>query len=114
MYRDAGTTSGLVRQLAEAPVYTAILFNTVRAPLGDVRIRQALVLGMDRASIVRDDTYGTGKLAAADLSPFYWAFDPSLAPVPYDLSRAKALLDAAGWRPGPTACAFATASGFRC
>jgi peptide/nickel transport system substrate-binding protein len=101
VYRDAGSAPGLVRQLAEAPAYTAILFNTARTPLDDARVRQALVLGMDRASIVRDDTYGTGKLAVADLSPFYWAFDASLAPVPYHLSRAKALLDSAGWRPGP-------------
>ncbi len=101
VYRDVIRGTALVRQLAEAPAYTAILFNTVRPPLDDVRVRQALVLGMDRASIVHDDTYGTGKLAVADLSPFYWAFDASLQPVPYDLARAKALLDAAGWHPGP-------------
>lgn len=101
VYRDVIRGTALVRQLAEAPAYTAILFNTVRPPLDDVRVRQALVLGMDRAAIVHDDTYGTGKLAVADLSPFYWAFDASLAPVPYELTRAKALLDAAGWHPGP-------------
>jgi len=101
VYRDVAAASGLARQLVEAPVYTAILFNTARAPLEDVRVRRALVLGMNRAAIVHDDTYGTGQLAVADLSPFYWAFDPSLAPTPYDLSRAKALLDAAGWHPGP-------------
>ena len=56
---------------------------------------------MDRSAIVRDDTYGTGTLASADLSPFYWAFDPSLKPIPYDLAQAKAMLDAAGWTPGP-------------
>lgn len=101
VYRDVGGGSGLDRQLVEAPVYTSVDFNTTRPPLDDVRVRRALVLGMDRASIVRDDTYGTGRLAIADLSPFYWAFDPSLAPVPYDPQGAKALLDAAGWRPGP-------------
>ena len=90
-----------MRQLAQAPSYTAVFFNTQRPPLDDVRIRRALVLGMDRSAIVRDDTYGTGTLASADLSPFYWAFDPSLKPIPYDLTQAKALLDAAGWTPGP-------------
>jgi len=100
VYRDVGDAPGLVHQLAEAPAYTAVLFNTTRAPLDDVRVRRALVLGMDRAAIVRDDTYGTGRLAVADLSRFYWAFDRSLSPVPYDLTAAKALLDAAGWHPG--------------
>ncbi|MBV8066653.1 MAG: peptide ABC transporter substrate-binding protein [Candidatus Eremiobacteraeota bacterium] len=101
VYRDVAGTSGVQRQLAEAPAYTAIMFNTQRPPLNDVRVRRALVLGMDRAAIVRDDTYGTGVLAVADLAPYYWAFDPALRPQPYDPSRARALLDAAGWRPGP-------------
>ncbi|MGA8535486.1 MAG: peptide ABC transporter substrate-binding protein [Candidatus Tumulicola sp.] len=101
VYRDLGDAPGVVRQLADAPVYTSIVFNTKRAPTDDVRVRRALVLGMNRAAIVRDDTYGTGRLAIADLSPFYWAFDASLGPAPYDLAQAKALLDAAGWRPGP-------------
>lgn len=101
VYRDVGSVENVVRQLVEAPVYTAVLFNVRRSPLTDVRVRQALVLGMDRAAIVRDDTYGTAQLAVADLSPFYWAFDSTLRPTPYDPARAKALLDAAGWRPGP-------------
>lgn len=101
VYRDVADAPGVVRQLVEAPVYTAILFDMKHAPLDDVRIRRALVMGMDRRAIVRDDTYGTGKLAVADLSPYYWAYDGSLKPIPYDLAGAKALLDAAGWHAGP-------------
>jgi len=100
-YRDLGDAAGVRRLLAAAPAYTGIMFNTQRPPLDDVRVRQALVLGMDRATIVRDDTYGTGQEAVADLGPFYWAFDGALKPTPYDPVRARALLDAAGWRPGP-------------
>jgi peptide/nickel transport system substrate-binding protein len=101
VYRDVAEAPGVVRQLADAPAYTSIQFNTKRPPLDDVRVRRALVLGMDRASIVRDDTYGTGRLAVGDLSPFYWAFDESLSTAPYSLAQAKALLDSAGWHPGP-------------
>ncbi len=100
VYRDVADVPGVVRQLADAPAYTSIVFNTKHTPLDDVRVRRALVLGMNRSAIVRDDTYGTGQLAVSDLSPYYWAFDPTLKPVPYSLDQAKALLDAAGWRPG--------------
>jgi peptide/nickel transport system substrate-binding protein len=100
-YRDLAGVSGVTRQLALAPTYTAVIFNTRRSPLDDTRVRRALVLGMDRAALVRDNTYGTGTLAVADLSPFYWAFDSSLHPVPYDLGQAKALLESAGWHARP-------------
>jgi peptide/nickel transport system substrate-binding protein len=101
VYRDVADAPGVVRQLADAPAYTSIIFNTKRSPLDDVRVRRALVLGMDRPAIVRDDTYGTGRVAVADLSPFYWAYDSALQPIPYDLAQAKSLLDAAGWHPSP-------------
>jgi peptide/nickel transport system substrate-binding protein len=101
VYRDLATTPGIVRRLADAPSYTSMLFNVRRPIVDDVRVRRALVMGMDRAAIVRDDTYGTGKVAIADLPPFYWAYDASLQPIPYDPAAAKALLDAAGWHPGP-------------
>jgi peptide/nickel transport system substrate-binding protein len=101
VYRDLAGATGVARQLAASPSFTAIMFNTARPPLDDLRVRRALVLGMDRAAIVRDDTYGTGRLAVADLAPFYWAFDSSLQPLPFDPAQARALLDAAGWHPGP-------------
>ena len=93
--------SGATTLLSPAPSYTAFLYNLQRPPLNDVRVRHALTLAMDRGTITRNITFGTGALASADLSPFYWAFDKTLAPVPYDPAQAKALLDAAGWHPGP-------------
>jgi peptide/nickel transport system substrate-binding protein len=101
IYRDLAGAPGVVRQLAQSPTYESIDFNVTHPPLDDLRVRRALVLGMDRAAIARDDTYGAGTLASADLSPFYWAFDPSIRPIPYDPAQAKELLDQAGWHPGP-------------
>lgn len=100
-YRDLADAAGVQRQLSQAPSFTALIFNVKRPPLTDVRVRRALVMGIDRAAIVRDNTYGTGLVAVADLPPFYWAYDSSLRPIPYDLSAAKSLLDASGWHPGP-------------
>ncbi len=109
-YRDLAGAPGVTRQLALAPAYTAVMFNTRRPPLDDARVRRALVLGMDRATLVRDNTYGTGTLAVADLSPYYWAFDSSLHPEPYDPAQAKALLDSAGWHAGPGGVRFRNGS----
>ena len=101
VYRGVAATPGIRRQLAQAPAYTAVIFNTRHTPLDDVRVRRALVLGMDRDAITRDNTSGTGTLAVGDLGPYYWTFDPTLRPTPYDPALAKQLLDAAGWRAGP-------------
>lgn len=91
----------LVRYLADAPSWQGIMFNTAHPPLDDLRVRRALSLGIDRAAIIRDSSYGIGTIANADLTRFSWAYDRDLTPTPYDPSRARALLDAAGWRVGP-------------
>ena len=99
-YRDFAGDTNFVRHLANAPTFAAIMFNTARPPLDDLRVRKALALGIDAGAIATKDTYGAGTLATADLSPFYWAFDASLKPVPYDPKAAAALLDSAGWKLG--------------
>lgn len=100
LYRELAGVPGIVRQRVEAPVYAAIYFNTSRPPLNDVRVRRALVLGIDRAGITRRHLYGSAILATADLSPYYSEFDKALLPTPYNPRAAKALLDSAGWRTG--------------
>ncbi len=91
----------LVGMLVSAPSYDAILFNTARAPLNDVNVRRALAFAIDDNAIIRGTTYGTAQVGNADLTRFSWGYDASLAPTPYDPTRAAAMLDAAGWRMGP-------------
>ena len=86
-----------------APNYDAVVFNLAHAPLNDKTVRVALAYATDRQTLMRDNEFGNGTLGVGDLSPFSWAFDPSLKAQPYDPARARAMLDADGWKLGPGA-----------
>lgn len=88
-------TAGVTTLLAKSPAYNSIMFNVKHPPLDDVRVRQAIVYAIDEKRIIDTLTYGTGVPAIADLSDFYWAYDPSIQTYPYDPQKAKQLLAAA-------------------
>jgi len=64
--------------------------------LQDVRVRQAIAMGFDRASLVEDLLLGMTKPAATfwDNTPYA---DPAVEPWAYDPLVAATLLDDAGW-----------------
>jgi peptide/nickel transport system substrate-binding protein len=68
---------------------------------GDKRVRQAFAYAIDKEALVKDVTGGGGTPMWGDILPTSWAYDPA-AQVRYkqDLSRARALLQDAGWTPG--------------
>ena len=68
--------------------------------LGDLRVRQALLYGLDRAGISQE-MYG-GKQPVADtlVHPLDWIHTDDVRKYPYDPAQARALLEAAGWHPG--------------
>ncbi len=100
-YHNMISNPNLTGLLANAPSYTAILFNTARPPLNDVNVRRALAYAIDSKTLIRDTAYGTATQGNADLTPFSWAYDTSLPPTPYNPAKANTLLDAAGWHMGP-------------
>jgi peptide/nickel transport system substrate-binding protein len=70
-----------------------IAWNTQRAPLDDKRVRQALTLALDRRRVIDDVLLGQAQSLSAPFFPTMFGADPSIAPWPFDLARAKALLD---------------------
>ena len=81
--------------------YRAIYINTQRPDLADVRVRRALAYAVDKNELVAKVTHGTGVVATEDIPNFMWAYDKAVPAINYDPARARALLDAAGWRVGP-------------
>lgn len=64
--------------------------------IADVRVRQAIAMCYDRFSLVDDLLLGKTEVAASFWHNTPWQ-DPGLEPWPYDVARANALLDEAGW-----------------
>jgi peptide/nickel transport system substrate-binding protein len=87
--------------LQERNEYEAIQINTKRAPLDDPRVRQAVAYAIDNRKLTADLTYGSAAPADQDLPPFLWAHSTDVTRYPLDLAKARSLMAAAGWTPGP-------------
>jgi peptide/nickel transport system substrate-binding protein len=87
-----------------SPTVETIAFNltrpgtTVPHPvLGDVTVRRALVHATPKSIIVERLLYGRTRPGGSEI-PIGWAAGSDIAQESYDLDRAAALLDGAGWR----------------
>lgn len=76
-------------------------FNLDNVLFQDVRIRQAVALGIDRQGIINTTLKNIAAPAVGDQSPLSWAYNPALKPVLRDVNAARDLLTQAGWKPGP-------------
>lgn len=83
-----------------SPYYAHLTFNVTRPLMTDVRVRQAIRYAIDRDSLAQKITQGHSIVWEGVVPPVV-PIAPKLAMVPYDPDKAKALLDAAGWKPGP-------------
>ncbi len=81
--------------------YSYLGFNLARPITGDLAVRKAIAYATDRKRLIETATYGVNLPGEADQPRFLWAYNAALRPIPYDIAKAKATLDAAGWTPGP-------------
>jgi peptide/nickel transport system substrate-binding protein len=80
------------------PQFLYIAWNAERPFFKDKRVRQALTMLVNRQQIVDALRYGLGKVAASPFHPSSPDHNPNIMPLPYDVERAAALLDEAGWK----------------
>ena len=71
-----------------------------RRALADRRVREALLLALNRAGYVADLYHGNGLVASQYVHPAVFGYDPSLAPLPHDPVAARRLLAEAGFPAG--------------
>jgi ABC-type transport system substrate-binding protein len=78
-------------------------FKVTRPGVSDLTVRKAISTALNRDELARAVTRGLVPAAKGiflPTMPDYWPGQEALFPRP-DPARARALLDAAGWRPGP-------------
>jgi len=87
-------------------LYKPVLFYEHLEPnldnpiLSDVRVRQALLLAIDRKAINQQIFAGKQAIAHTNVNPLDWMYVEDVEQYPYDPVRAAALLEEAGWRVG--------------
>ncbi|MCS7285785.1 MAG: ABC transporter substrate-binding protein [Anaerolineae bacterium] len=92
--KDLAVYSGIVAG------YTMVLlnFDNPNTPFFKEReVRQALSHAIDRKAIIREVLKGYGVEAHSPIWPSSWAYNPEVKSYPYDLEKASALLEKAGW-----------------
>lgn len=82
-------------------IYEHLDTNLDNPILADRRVRQALLLALDRPRIVAQLFEGRQTVAHGVVNPLDRMADPDLRQYPHDPARAAALLEEAGWRSGP-------------
>lgn len=93
-----------VRQNKNLVTYSArisglnlVFLNLSRPPFQAREVRQALLYGANRATLVDELLQGQGIVANSPISPYSWAYDGTTRPYAFEPAQASALLTAAGW-----------------
>jgi len=74
-----------------------LYLNYARAPLNNLKLRQAINFALDRDAFVKATLDGAGEPARMSLPSTHWAYDKSVAGLyPYNVEKAKKLMIEAG------------------
>jgi dipeptide transport system substrate-binding protein len=77
-----------------------IAYNVTHEPLGNLKVRQALDMAVNKKSIIEAVYQGAGQLAVNAMPPTQWSYDESIKDAGYNVEEAKKLLKEAGVKEG--------------
>ncbi|MDB5094786.1 MAG: ABC-type transporter, periplasmic subunit [Candidatus Eremiobacteraeota bacterium] len=100
-YRELRAMDGVETSAIPSAQYEMVVFNARRAPFSDVQVRRAAGYAIDWPTLARTTYLDVDLADWGDIYPRSWAYTAQPDPTPYDPARARALLEAAGWKPGP-------------
>lgn len=78
--------------------YSYLGFNLGDPLTGDLAVRRAIAHALDRRNVITHILKGLATPASGMLTPVNEYYEPDVAAYPYDPARARAILDAAGYR----------------
>ncbi|MDR5171446.1 peptide-binding protein [Methylobacillus flagellatus] len=78
--------------------YTYLGFNLKRKPFNDVRVRKAINYAINKQELIDGVLLGMGEPVASPYKPGTRWSNPNLKPYSYDPSKARALLEEAGFK----------------
>ena len=93
----AGTRGAFRVYPIPAPSYYALIFNLKSPIFEDIRVRKALDYAIDRDSIMENQLKGYGEICTGPFSINSWSCNQDVQPTPYNVWKARDLLDEAGW-----------------
>lgn len=88
----------LHHKVYEGPMYRYLGWNADTDYFADRRVRLAMTHAFNRELTIQENMNGLGEILSGPFPLSNPAYDDSIAPWPFDLERAKELLDEAGWK----------------
>ena len=95
--QDIGGLSGDSRlKVVKRPAFN-VAYVTMHqgpgSPMNDIKVRQAVAYGLNRASVVKNFYYGTGKVAQEFMPPSLYGYAKKVQTYAYNPTKAKQLLN---------------------
>jgi peptide/nickel transport system substrate-binding protein len=99
-WEEAQTLPDRKVMLWGTPQVEFIYFNNSLPMFQDKRVKQALYHAMDTETVLKSIYYNVNTATHTYLRSDHWAYNPDVTTYPYDMDKANALLDQAGWAKG--------------
>ena len=98
-HREVEGIPGVTVHRTPGNAYEHVTLNQRRvSAFREVEVRRALLHAVDRDTIASAILDGLAPVTHGAIQPVSWAFTAEVTTYPFDVTRARSLLDAAGWR----------------